>query len=308
MDQASFPWRPVARCEGYEYSIAKVADALDFFRPEVIEWIRAVGEEPRFHTKQWEYAQVLEARRRFAPNAGRLLGLGCGRDLIIPRLAEGAEEVVATDLYGLLGAWKTAAVRPDEIFKYVKNLRVHPMDMRKMDLPHESFDFIWSLCAVEHTGRPDAVIDVVRQAGKRLRPGGVLVLTTEYTFDSEPFYAPDYPSGTLFFNDGMLRRLYTDTGLHLVEPIDLRVSTHAMNVPVWDLLGNQVPNIPHVLYRVQPIPIWGAYGGCVCVVLCREDRGQDRLIQDPDQLKKLQPLFEFGRKMSRRLSPPRRWW
>ena len=81
-------------------SVCKINDAVDFFRPEVIAHIRRVGEEPRLHGKQWEYAQVLEARERYAPNARRILGLGCGREATIPVLCEGAEEFVASDLYG----------------------------------------------------------------------------------------------------------------------------------------------------------------------------------------------------------------
>ncbi len=290
--------------------LSKVVDALDFFRPEVVAQIARTGEAPRMHNKQWEYAMVLEARRRLAPNARRIVALGAGCEPSLPLLAEGAEELVATDLYGAEGAWGDAAQRPDRVYPHAKNLRVHTMDMRKVDLPEGSFDFVSSLCAVEHVGRADAIVDAVRQAGRLLAPGGAMFLSTEYTFADEDFWVPPLPKATtLFMAKRTLERFWKETGLHLVEPLDLRVSTHPFNVPLWDQINNHgYRNLPHVLYRTQPLPLYGCYAGVVCMVLSREDHGCDRVIEDPDQMAKLEPLFEMGRKMSRRLTSPVRWW
>lgn len=290
--------------------IAKLVDAVDFFRPEIVAHIERTGEAPRMHNKQWEYAMLLEARKRYAADARRIAGLGCGCEPTLPLIAEGADELVATDLYGAPGAWGDASRRPDEVWPEVKNLRVHTMDMRKIDLPAESFDFVSSLCAVEHVGRADAVVDTVRQAGRLLRPGGVMFLSTEYTFDATDFYTPPLPSATtLFMSKRTIRRFFTETGLHLVEPLDLRLSLHPFNIPLWDQINNYgYRNLPHVLYRTQPLPLYGCYAAVVCLMLCREDRGNDRIIEDPDQMEKLAPLFEMGRKMSRRLTSPVRWW
>lgn len=80
---------------------------------------------------------------------------------------------------------------------------------------------------------------------------------------------------------------------------------------VWNLAGCDrmgVANLPHVLYRVQPRPFHGTYGTCASLVLCREDRGNDRIIEDPAQNDALRPLFELGRETSRKLTLPTRWW
>jgi hypothetical protein len=108
----------------------------------------------------------------------------------------------------------------------------------------------------------------------------------------------------------VVRRFFTDTGLHCVEPIDLRVSTHPFNVPVWNKLIDRmgVVNLPHVLYRVQPMPVRGTYSACISIILSKEDHGNDRFIEDPNQAEKLKPMFELGRSVSRRLTLPTRWW
>lgn len=299
------PWIP----SPYDWSSCKLCDAYDFFRPEIVAHIRAVGEEPRFHSKQWEYAQLLETVKRLPKRAGSMVGLGCGCEPTISLLAAQADKVVTTDLYGMHGAWKNAHSRPDTLWPALGNLEVHPMDMRHIDLPKGSFDFVWSICAVEHVGDADAVVDVVRKAGELLAPGGRMFLSTEFTFDDAPFYAPAHPSGTLFLDKSTLRRLFTETGLHLVEPLDLRLSTHPLNVPVWDQAANKgFVMIPCTVYRAQPMPFWGTYGGCVSLVLSREDLGHDRFVEDPDQRKRLAPLWKLGREVSRRLTLPTRWW
>ena len=103
----------------------KLIDAVDFLRPEMVEHMRRIGEEPRFHSKQWEYAMLLETRRRYAADARCLVGLGCGCELSIPAICEGAEQVITTDLYGKKGAWNPSQ-RVEE--PPVKNCGGQPKD------------------------------------------------------------------------------------------------------------------------------------------------------------------------------------
>jgi len=287
----------------------KLIDAVDFFRPEMVDHIRRIGEEPRFHSKQWEYAMLLEAHRRYAADARCLVGLGCGCELSIPAICEGAEQVITTDLYGKKGVWNTAARRPDECWPSLACLRVHTMDMRHIDLPRESADFVWAICAIEHVGGMEDVLGVVRQVKNLLRPEGIFFLSTEYSFSARTFRWNERNSSSLYFSKADLRRFFEDTGLHLVEPLDLRISSHPFNIPVWDLLERVgAINLPHVLYRKQPAPFFGTYAGTVTLVLSRVDRGNDRILEDAAQHERLKPLFDTGRRISRRLSPPWRWW
>lgn len=46
------------------------------------------------------------------------------------------------------------------------------------------FDFCWSACALEHLGSINEGLEFVRNSLRVLKPGGVAVHTTEFTFDS----------------------------------------------------------------------------------------------------------------------------
>ncbi len=289
------------------WSPCKVCDALDFFRPEIVENIRRVGEEPRFHAKQWEYAQLLEAKRRLAPNAKTLVGVGCGCEPTIPLLAEGADEIICTDLYGMPGAWDVASRRPDEVFPQLRNLCVHSMDMRRVDLRAESADFVWSLCAIEHVGDGDAIVDAARQAGRLLKPGGVMFLTSEFTFGDQSVFSPGR-SSTLFLDRVMVRRLFTESGLHLVAPMDLRLSAHPFNAPLWWLINNDYPMLPHCGYSRKRLGVVGYHSTCFSMALCREDRGMDRMIEDPAGEPHLDTLRATARRLSRHVTAPHKWW
>ncbi|MCK6586266.1 MAG: class I SAM-dependent methyltransferase [Polyangiaceae bacterium] len=292
----SEPMRPWSPC--------KLCDAMDFFRPGFVEHMARVGELPWFHAKQWEYFQLLETRRVYAPNARVLVGLGCGCELTIPPLAEGAEEVIATDLYGRKGAWDVAQRRPDEVYPQLKNLRVHSMDMRKIDLPPGSADFVWSLCAVEHVGGIDEVADTLRQAGRLLSDSGVLFVSTEYNLGPIPYR----DRSTLFLDRPMIERVVRESGLYVVAPIELRLTEHPFNIPLWSGARKKYEFVPHITYRAQKHPLDGTFGTVISFVLSREDRKLPLFDESPDLPRVVERLADLGREGNRRLAPPWKWF
>lgn len=288
------PWTP-----------CKNADALDFFRPELVEHIRAVGEEPRMHCKQWEYAQLLEVRRRVAPDARRLVGLGCGCEKTIPLVGAGAERVTVTDLYDRDEAWDVARRDPRQAFPEMDNLEVHTMDMTRVDLPKRSADFVWSLCAIEHAGELSDIISAVRQAGELLDDDGVMFISTELNLSGGRYKT----KSTLFLTQADIEAIVRASGLHLVAPIELSISDHPMNTPVWSGLSFKHDALPHVIYRSQRKPFDGIYASVVSFVLGRRDRGVDAVWDvDPSYAATLRKLGDQGRRLNRRLSPVKRWW
>lgn len=293
MTREPAPWSP-----------CKLCDAEDFFRPELVERIRSIGERPRLHAKQWEYAQLLETRFRYAPHAKRLVGLGCGREKTLPVLGVGAEEVIATDLYGRDGAWRTAKTRPDTVYPEMHNLRVHTMDMRAIDLPPRSADFVWAMCALEHVGDPSAMTDVLHSAGELLTDDGVLFVSTEFSLLGGSFTTP----GTTFLGQEDLAVLIEGSGLALLAPIELRLSPHPMNAPVSTHVAERHPAIPHVVYRVGRHPWRGALATVVSFALVRGEQ-RDSVFERDDRFDAVvAELEEKGRKLNQRVSPPWRWW
>lgn len=293
MTGAMRPWSP-----------CKLCDAMDFFRPGFVEQMERVGELPWFHAKQWEYFQLLETRRVYAPNARVLVGLGCGCELTLPPLAEGAEEVIATDLYGQAGAWDVAQRRPDEVYPAIKNLRVHSMDMRKIDLPPGIADFVWSLCAIEHVGGVDEIADTLRQAGRLLNDTGVLFVSTEYNLGSKPYRT----SNTMFLDRPMIERIIGESGLFVVAPIELRLTDHSFNIPLWHRAREKYHFVPHITYRHQKLPGYGTFGTVISFVLSRTDRKIPLFDESPDLARVVERLAARGREGNRRLAPPWKWF
>ena len=61
------------------------------------------------------------------------------------------------------------------------------------DLPDGGFDFVWSVCAIEHLGSIEATLDFLVRAMRCLKPGGIVVHTTEYNLVAD---GPTIEAGT----------------------------------------------------------------------------------------------------------------
>lgn len=159
----------------HNLNICKIADAIDFFHSEIIENIFKTGEKPRLHLKQWEYAQVL----RGAYISGKyndksiMLGLGCGQEKTIPILAQAAKRVYVTDLYSENAQWDVAKGNAAQLYSTSRNIKVLNMDMRNISFENNTFDFIWSICALEHIGTPEEILNTLNEIYKVLKPDGV---------------------------------------------------------------------------------------------------------------------------------------
>lgn len=184
------------------------------------------------------------------------------------------------------------------------NLTVHSMDMLHVDLPKNSFDFIWSMCAVEHVGTIEQITEAVRQAGELLTDDGVMWISTEFNLS----HRPHRTDSTLFLTRADIAQMIHGSGLHVVEPIQLRLSDHPMNTPVWSGLSVEHLALPHVIRRNQTSPLQGCYCGVIAFVLSRKDHGVAMFDEDPFLDRIMERWGNEGRRLNRRLSPPWRWW
>jgi SAM-dependent methyltransferase len=180
--------------------IPKLCTQTDFESDWFPYWCQEIRTVPFYHRKIWEFCyicQVLFAEGMLVPGRNGL-GFGCGEEPLPSLFAKYGVEVLATDLdpsrheseiWRLTGQHSAAVeqlrrhdICPDE--QLLANIAFRPRDMNA--LPREldgQFDFCWSACAFEHLGSVANGLEFVENSLCTLKPGGIAVHTTEFTFE-----------------------------------------------------------------------------------------------------------------------------
>lgn len=174
--------------------VSQACSAAQFAEPVYLEWVAAMGQQPKLHRKQWEYTVVFQAARQAgALRAGaRACGFGVGVEPISAVLAAHGVRVVATDQpLEYAGDWAVndehatsieamqwPSVCPPERFRELVTFRPVNMNHVPDDLGTD-FDIVWSSCAIEHLGSPELGLRFARRSLELLAPGGIAVHTTE---------------------------------------------------------------------------------------------------------------------------------
>jgi len=184
---------------------------------------------PVIHRKGWEWTQTLYGLRRLGMirPEHRAVGVGAGRECVIFWLGDHLAKVVATDLYGN-EVWSTSGGREADA-AVVENpqafsprpINLEAIEFQTLDgtdlntLEDESFDIAWSLSSIEHFGSHERAGDAVREMARVVRPGGVVVVATEYLLLPEQ----EHPE---FFNRKDLEThvIHASPSLELIEPVD----------------------------------------------------------------------------------------
>jgi SAM-dependent methyltransferase len=86
------------------------------------------------------------------------------------------------------------------------------MDGRRLAFQDGAFDIAYSLSSIEHFGGVPGARAAVEEMARVLRPGGVLVLATEYQLGGPP--------ADEVFTPEQIHALLEHPSLRLVEPID----------------------------------------------------------------------------------------
>jgi tetratricopeptide (TPR) repeat protein len=161
-----------------------------------------------------------------------------GQEPLIYAFANVCNRVIASDLYES-EKWTTASMTTQDVyernpFPYAADrLEVRHMDMTPIEYPDNSFDFIWSCCAIEHVNNFEALYQVYQEIHRVLKPGGIAALTTEFNVTDLPSYEPNM----LFTDRVWVHHWLTGNealiqGFELVDPIDYSLSSHPGNGPV----------------------------------------------------------------------------
>jgi SAM-dependent methyltransferase len=189
--------------------------------------------------KNWEFIQIYLGLQTLGMLNGetRSLGLGVGHEPLIYAFCNTCNAVIATDLYNST-VWATADLEVEQVyhlnpFAYDRDrLTVRSMDMTTIDYPDESFDFVWSCCAVEHLNNFYDLHQLYQEIHRVLRPGGIAALTTEFKLSGESGYEPN-----LLFTDALWMEHWLTgknpliQGLELVEPFEWAIAEVEGNQP-----------------------------------------------------------------------------
>lgn len=182
---------------------SRVCRQADIEHDWLRHWCGRLRMVPSYHRKVWEDCFVLQAlweAGMLAPGR-RALGFAVGREWLPAFFAGLGIEVLATDLDpadARAREWiETGQHAPasDKLFQphlvgeeaFARLVRHRAVDMNAIpeDLKRGRFDFLWSVCSLEHLGSLERGEDFVVEAMRCLRPGGVAVHTTEFNLDAE---------------------------------------------------------------------------------------------------------------------------
>ena len=237
-------------------------------------WCGRIGFVPLYHRKVWEdcYAlQALHERGMMAPGK-RGLGFAVGAEWLPSFFAARGAEVVATDLDAedlRARNWIETdqhGGRVDTIFKpglidldtFNARVSLRSVDMNRIpeDL-HGGFDFLWSVCSLEHCGSIAQGLDFVVEAMRCLRPGGVAVHTTEFNINPE---GPTIEEGsTVLFQRRHMEELEARLALagHRMLPMDFGTGTGVLDafVDLPPYPGSStplpIPEAPHLRLSIM---------------------------------------------------------
>ncbi len=246
--------------------------------PEWSVHLENMGLPHTYHRRFWEWGQVAYGLDSLGllQEESRGLGVGVGNEPLIFYLAARAGEIVASDMYGKTWAKDGQADRSmltePERFSPIpfpkERLRVARMNAMHLEFADESFDFVWSVGAIEHFGsslpkhgfrllcrsvglrrlatRFDhrGAAKAATEMGRVLKKGGVAAITTELILNGKPHHE--------FF-------LPEEIGKFLIEPSRMVLVGNDLDISPSAFFAEHVlakerwttGDLPHVVLRDQ---------------------------------------------------------
>jgi SAM-dependent methyltransferase len=253
-------YKPIVAHEGgyvpRDVQLCELANPAKWDNPDWIRILKSLQvphHKLSMHRKSYEWTQLLFGLKRLGKidEATSVLSVGAGHECVLYWLANHTGRVVATDLYE--GRWQSSAGREGDVgvlerpedfapFPYRRDrLTFCQMDGRTLEFPDGEFDVVYSLSSIEHFGGFDGARASIVEMARVLKPGGVLVLATEYIVSG-----PDYEEA---FQPAVFKRLTDVPGLTLVEPLDELVHRR-YDTPVVNL-RTHLHQRPHMIVKID---------------------------------------------------------
>jgi SAM-dependent methyltransferase len=212
--------------------LCELANPAKWDNPEWMQLLRDLKvvppEKQSMHRKGYEFTQLLYGLTRLGRLHDRIdvLSVGAGHEAILYWLANHVGSVIATDMYEE-GRWASVGTREGDAsviarpqdyapFPYREDRLVFlKMDGRHLGFRSDTFDVAYSLSSIEHFGGLPGAQAAVDEMVRVLKPGGMLVLATEYVLAGPPHDD--------VFQPAEVHALISRPGVRLVQPIDEQV-------------------------------------------------------------------------------------
>ena len=174
-----------------------------------------------------QLALIVAALRDVAPQAsGRLLDVGCGNKPYEAYFRPHVSEYLGIEHEATFAATAAGSqgTRPDLTY-----------DGTRLPFPEGTFDTVLSVQVLEHTPRPR---ELVREMGRVLKPGGLLILVAPFQFRLH-----EQPHDYFRYSSHGLRHLCDDAGLEVAE-------VRALG-SLWSVIGHKINS--YLAFRVGRI-------------------------------------------------------
>jgi 2-polyprenyl-3-methyl-5-hydroxy-6-metoxy-1,4-benzoquinol methylase len=228
-----------------------------------MRWCAQLQLTPKPHRKQWEFIWIVAVLNKAGVlRAGsRVLGFGCGRELLPSYFASLGMDVLATDApsevvaqswgRGTQHASSGEDLRRPQLVSadvFARHVRFRHVDMNAVPGDLRGFDACWSACALEHLGSLQHGLDFMENSLACLRDGGVAVHTTEFNLSSN---TDTFESGvTSVYRKQDIERLLVRLAAqgHEVWPLNLHPGATEVD-EVIDLPPYSLPHLKLMLRR-----------------------------------------------------------
>lgn len=218
---------------------------------------------PIYHRKQWELVSCIQSLKEYgmlAPGK-KGLGFGVGKEKLPAIFASFGCQILATDQPPQTASdWKKTnqycesleeLKDPNIISNDLFNQRVsfEYVDMNNLNpLSGRKFDFIWSICALEHLGTIERGIKFLENCIPLLNPNGVMFHTTE--FNVSHIKKTQDQCSSVFFRTTDINNIETRLNYlgYTILPIDLSIGAHRYD---WQVAYQpNPPQEPHLKVQV----------------------------------------------------------
>jgi 2-polyprenyl-3-methyl-5-hydroxy-6-metoxy-1,4-benzoquinol methylase len=258
---AGIPWRFAP--PDLDDPVCQLATNDQVGTPAHLHWCAELQLTPKAHRKQWEFVWIVAVLKKAGVlrEGSRVLGFGCGRELLPSYFASRGMDVLATDAPPEVVAqsWGRGAQhansgedlrRPGLVSAeaFARHVRFRGVDMNAIPDDLKGFDACWSACALEHLGSLQRGLDFIENSLACLRDGGVAVHTTEFNLSSN---TDTFESGvTSVYRKQDIERLLVRLAAqgHEVWPLNLHPGATELD-QVIDLPPYSLPHLKLMIRR-----------------------------------------------------------